>query len=573
MPKASRRFIFAIVLSALLILTPSVLAQNPAQNPIVPTPRIEIPQLSNTDVRTAPVRLDGRELFRVAVPSDGDSNQNNAIAVRVQGIESSLQRFANQSSSTALEVTSAIDSSSNLPVIRVNNQYLMTVTTLDAQLQGQEPATYAEELTRVIQEALTTARRERQPDTFVTQTGKAIAILAGTFALSWTVSRLQLYLRKRDRRSHTKEPNFSELPPNSPETASSRTQLIVKQQLANRQQRTMKDVQRRSLQLVQLLIWATGGFIILGLFPQTRSLQPFVLSTPLKVLGVIVATYLLSRLSDLLIDRIFGALDISQSSTDVSQRVALRFSTFSRVIKGLVTLGWISVALVTILSLIGIEILPLLAGAGIIGLGISLASQNLIKDVINGFLILFEDQYAVGDVIQVGTLSGLVESITLRITQIRNAEGRLITIPNSSISIVENLSKDWSRVDLAIAISYDANVDRTIELIEKVGAEMSHDPDWESRILEPPDVLGVENLSYEGVTLRIWIKTQPLQQWHVGREFRRRLKMALDAEGIQIAIPQQAFSVRGTIDDEVFDHREAQAAKPRSSPNRSNQSR
>ncbi|MBE9013578.1 mechanosensitive ion channel family protein, partial [Pseudanabaenaceae cyanobacterium LEGE 13415] len=559
----SRRLILAIVLSVLLILTPSVLAQNS----ILPTPRIELPQLTNADIRTAPVQLDGRELFRVAVPTDKNSSQNSTIEVRVQGIENNLQRFANQSNSTALKVTSTIDGSSNLPVIRVNDQYLMTVTTLDAQLQGQDPALYAEELTRVIQDALSTARRERQPDALIAQTGKAIAILAGMFVLSWIVSRVQSYLKKRHRRIPTEEPNFSELSSNPTETSSSHTKLMVQQQLANRRQRMMKDVQRRSLQLVQLLIWATGGFIILGLFPQTRSLQPIVLSTPLKVLGVIVATYLLIRLSDLLIDRVFGALNISQSSTDVSQRVALRFSTFSRVIRGLVTLGWISVALITILSLIGIEILPLLAGAGIIGLGISLASQNLIKDVINGFLILFEDQYAVGDVIQVGTMTGFVESITLRITQIRNSEGRLITIPNSSISIVENLSKDWSRVDLAIAISYDANVDRTIQLIEKVGSEMSHDPDWENKILEPPDVLGVENLSYEGVTLRIWIKTQPLQQWHVGREFRRRLKIALDVEGIQIGIPQQAFSVRGTIDDEIFDHREAQAAESKQSPN------
>ncbi|GAP99283.1 potassium efflux system KefA protein / small-conductance mechanosensitive channel [Leptolyngbya sp. NIES-2104] len=565
MPKASRRFILTLVLSFLLILTPTVLAQSP----ILPTPKIELPQLSNTDVRTAPVRLDGRELFRVAVAANSESdqpNQTSALDLRVQGIETNLRRFANQSSS-GLEVTSAIDSSSNLPIIRVNGQYLMTVTTLDAQLQGQEPAVYAQELTRVIRDGLATARQERQPDNLAAQSGKAIAILGGMFALSWIVSRVQCFLRKRQKRSQTKDPNFSELPPNVPEEASSRTELIVKQQLANRQQRTMRDVQRRSLQLVQLLIWAAGGFIILGLFPQTRSLQPFVLSTPLKVLGVIVSTYLLSRLSDLLIDRIFGALDISQQSTpDVSQRVALRFSTFSRVIKGLVTLAWISVALITILSLLGIEILPLLAGAGIIGIGISLASQNLIKDVINGFLILFEDQYAVGDVIQVGTVSGLVESISLRITQIRNSEGRLITIPNSSITIVENLSKDWSRVDLAIAISYDADVDQAIHLIEKVGEELSHDPDWESKILESPDVLGVENLSNEGVTLRIWIKTQPLQQWHVGREFRKRLKNALDVEGIQIGIPLQSFSVRGAIDDEVFDHHEPQPPKPPASP-------
>lgn len=563
-PKAPRRFILTLVLSVLLMISPTVLAQTP----ILPTSKIALPQLNNADVRTAPVRLDGRELFQVAVPADSQSNQPNqtsAIELRVQGIEANLQRLANQSGSSPPEVTSEIDTSSNLPIIRVNRQYLMTVTTLDAQLEGQEPAAYAEQLTQEIRDALIEARRERQPDNIAAQLGKAIAILAGMFAFSWIVSRVQSYLRKRHKRSQIEPPNLSELPSNTPETASSRTQLIVKQQLANRQQRTMKDVQRRSLQLIQVLIWAAGGFIIFGLFPQTRSLQPFVLSTPLKVLGVIVSTYLLSRLSDLLIDRVFGALDISQQFTpDVSQRVALRFSTFSRVVKGLVTLGWISVALITILSLIGIQILPLLAGAGIIGIGISLASQNLIKDVINGFLILFEDQYAVGDMIQVGTMSGLVESISLRITQIRNSEGRLITIPNSSITIVENLSKDWSRVDLAIAISYDADVDRAIHLIEKVGIGLSQDPDWVSKIIEPPDVLGVENISNEGVTLRIWIKTQPLQQWHVGREFRKRLKMALDAEGIQIGIPQQSFSVRGAIDDEILDHRDAKPAKPAS---------
>ncbi|MBW4441252.1 MAG: mechanosensitive ion channel family protein [Plectolyngbya sp. WJT66-NPBG17] len=546
-------------MSILLLLGSSAFAQNP----ILPTPKLELPQISNTEVRTAPVRLDGRELFRIAVPADGESNQPNqpnqtsAIKVRVQGIEANLNRLVNQTSSAVPEVTSEIDSSSNLPVITANRQYLMTVTTLDAQLQGQEPATYAQTLTQVIRDALIAAGRERRPEFITQQIGRAIAIIVGMFVLSWAVSRLQSYLRKQQKRLQAETPNLSELPPNAPEMASSRTQLMVKQQLANRQQRTMKDVQRRFLQLVQLIIWAAGGFIILGLFAQTRSLQPFVLSTPLKVLGIIVLTYLVIRFSDLLIDRIFSALDISQQSApDVSQRVALRVSTFSRVVKGLSTLGWISISLTTILSTIGIQILPLLAGAGIIGIGISLASQNLIKDVINGFLILLEDQYAVGDVIQVGTMSGLVESISLRITQIRNAEGRLITIPNSAIAIVENLSKDWSRVDLTIAIAYDADIDRTIHLIEKVGDEISHDLDWETKILEPPQVLGVEDLSYEGVTLRIWIKTQPLQQWHVGREFRKRLKQALDTEGISIGIPQQSFSVRGRIDDEIFDHHE-----------------
>jgi moderate conductance mechanosensitive channel len=166
---------------------------------------------------------------------------------------------------------------------------------------------------------------------------------------------------------------------------------------------------------------------------------------------------------------------------------------------------------------------------------------------------LLEDQYAVGDVIQVGKASGLVENLNLRITQLRNAQGRLITIPNSSIAVVENLSKDWSRVDLAIVVAYDANLDRTIELIKQVGQEMDRSPDWQAKIIEPPQVLGVEDLSNSGVTIRVWIKTQPLQQWNFAREFRRRLKLAMDDCGISIGIPQQSFSLRGAADARAFD--------------------
>jgi small conductance mechanosensitive channel len=210
----------------------------------------------------------------------------------------------------------------------------------------------------------------------------------------------------------------------------------------------------------------------------------------------------------------------------------------------LATLTLVTTAVLLILSVLGIEILPLLAGAGIVGLAISLASQNLIKDVINGFLILLEDQYAVGDVIQVGSVSGLVEYMNLRITQLRTAEGRLVTIPNSEIVIVENLSKDWSRVDLAIAIASNADVNRAIQVIQAVGDALSRDPLWQNEVVEPPEVLGIDELSSNGVTIRVWIKTQPLQQWKVGREFRKRLKIALDESAIEIAVPQQTLSLR-----------------------------
>mgnify|MGYP002780878330 CR=1 FL=1 len=550
-----KRLIIHFLLSlSLILISTQVWAQTPSPSPSIEIP--EFPDFFNTEVRSAPVRLDGRRLFTIAATATNNTESNPEINLRVQDIETRLNQFANQPQNPP-QVTSAIDSTSNLPILSVNQQYLMTVTTLDAQVQGQTPANYANQLTQIIRDALVRAKQERQPEFLMRQSFVAIAIVAGLSLLSWLLSLAQKKLRKQQKRIQSEIPSIPNIAANTPDTATTHTQLVVQQQLTKRQQNTMKDVQRRSLQFAQFAIWAIGGFYILGLFPYTRSLQPFVLSTPLKVVLIVTAIYLLIRFSDLIIDQVFSAFNVTDwTSPMTSQRIALRISTFSRIAKGLTAISWISVGAIVLLSVVGIQILPLLAGAGIIGLGISLASQSLIKDFINGFFILFEDQYAVGDVIQVGTVTGLVEHMSLRITQLRNSEGRLITIPNSAISIVENLSKDWSRVDLAIAISYDSDLDRAIQVIHEVGQEMTHDENWQSRILEPPEVLGVETLNSEGVTLRIWIKTQPLQQWNVGREFRRRLKQALDAQEIELAIPQQALSVRGAIDDRDFDGHE-----------------
>jgi small conductance mechanosensitive channel len=296
-------------------------------------------------------------------------------------------------------------------------------------------------------------------------------------------------------------------------------------------------------------LWIGGLFVILGLFPYTRWLQSLILSGPLKILGIVIAIYLLIRVSDTFIDRFFNALTANELlPPDTSQRLAQRVTTFSRVLRSLVATVWISTGILTTLSIVGVELGPVLAGAGILGLALSFASQNLIKDVINGLLILWEDQYAVGDVIQIGKASGLVESLNLRITQLRNSEGRLITIPNSSITVVENLSKDWSRVDLGITIAYDANVDRAITVVKQVGEDMTSDPAWKDKIPEPPDVLGVDEIGNNGITLRVWIKTLPLQQWNVAREFRRRLKRSLDDEGIAIGLPQQSLWFRNSSD-------------------------
>ncbi|MEO1005495.1 MAG: mechanosensitive ion channel family protein, partial [Cyanobacteria bacterium J06638_38] len=178
-------------------------------------------------------------------------------------------------------------------------------------------------------------------------------------------------------------------------------------------------------------------------------------------------------------------------------------------------------------------------GAGILGLSLSFAAQNLLKDAINGFVIIWDDRYAVGDIVDIGTVSGLVENINLRITQLRDAEGRLITVPNSAVEIVANRSSQWSRADIKIPVGYQTNIDRALDVIEGVAQNMTQNAEWRERIWESPHILGVEQFSDRGILIRVWIKTEPLKQWEVAREFRRRVKIAFDRAGIPIPIPQQ----------------------------------
>jgi small conductance mechanosensitive channel len=277
-----------------------------------------------------------------------------------------------------------------------------------------------------------------------------------------------------------------------------------------------------------------------------------VLSTPLKVFSIGLVIYVLQRLSDTLIDRLLKVfIEGKYLSLSASQRLTLRVSTVSRVSKSIISIILVGSGALAILSILGVDLVPLLAGAGIIGLAISFASQNILKDIINGFFILLEDHYAVGDVVAIGEVGGLVENMNLRITQLRNGEGRLITIPNSAITIVQNLSKEWSRADLTLEFSLDTDPDRILQILQQLADEIYQDRDWQPKILEQPEVLGIDAVKHNGLFVRIWIKTLPLEQWAVGREFRRRLKKVMDLEEIAIGMPQQSLSFsRSPLDED-----------------------
>jgi small conductance mechanosensitive channel len=191
-----------------------------------------------------------------------------------------------------------------------------------------------------------------------------------------------------------------------------------------------------------------------------------------------------------------------------------------------------------------INIGPILAGAGILGLAISFGAQSLVKDIISGFFILFENQFGIGDVIEVAGHSGVVEKMTLRVVVLRDGEGVMHVVPNSEIKVVSNKTRGWSRAVVDVGIPYEENVDRALEILRDEAAQFSTDKVWGAQLDGPVDVLGVESLSDSAVVIRTLLRTQPGSQWAVAREFRRRIKNRFDRETLDIPYPQRRVHVR-----------------------------
>ncbi|GAB4462807.1 MAG: hypothetical protein OHK0037_14310 [Elainellaceae cyanobacterium] len=292
----------------------------------------------------------------------------------------------------------------------------------------------------------------------------------------------------------------------------------------------------------QILIWLGGIVLIVSRFPGTYTLTESIWLKPLSLLLIWFLVGLLNRLGDALINGLSKAWQENDLFTaEEAQRRSLRISTIVTAMKGLKTFLVYLMGLGWAFSVLGLPVGSVLTFGAVLAFAASLASQNLIRDLVNGFLIISEDQYAIGDVVTIGTSTGLVENMNLRVTQLRNGDGRLITIPNSMIDRVENQTRLWSRVDLIITVAYDSNIEQVLSVIRDVAQALYDDSQWRDKFYNPPQVLGVETLSHEGISIRVWLDTQPMQQFAVGREFRLRVRIAFEENGIGIGMPQQLF--------------------------------
>jgi small conductance mechanosensitive channel len=270
-----------------------------------------------------------------------------------------------------------------------------------------------------------------------------------------------------------------------------------------------------------------------------KTLTSWLTTSGIKIVGILIGLVILSQMSRWIakwMEKFVYEKDPLQAS-----EAKKRAHTLGNILRHAFLIIITFVAVLMILGELGIQLGPLLATAGIGALAIGFGAQGLVKDLISGFFIILENQYRIGDVIEVAGVSGLVESVSLRKTVLRDLQGKVHTIPNGEIKVVSNFSKEWSRSVLDLGISYRDDIDQIVDLLIQIGKEMKSEEPYKSAILEPLQVLGVEKFDESQMVIRMMVKTAPLKQWDVGRELRRRIKIRFDEKGIQLPFPHRVL--------------------------------
>jgi small conductance mechanosensitive channel len=267
----------------------------------------------------------------------------------------------------------------------------------------------------------------------------------------------------------------------------------------------------------------------------TRILLSSLLIVALTGVGLVVVAFLIRRLER-------GV----ESRKEVPEDRRQQLVTLIRAVRWVADVAILVTAVLMLLTTFNVNVGPLLASVGVLGLALSLGAQSLIKDYVGGALILLENQYAVDDVIQVGEASGVVESITLRATRVRALNGDLYIVPNGEVRIVANKTKGWSRVLVDLGVAYEEDLDRVLRILEGSANAFARDPRWEPLLLEPPQVLAVDSLGDWTANVRLMAKTRPGTQWEVSRALRKELLATCEREGIELPYPRQEVWVRST---------------------------
>jgi small conductance mechanosensitive channel len=272
----------------------------------------------------------------------------------------------------------------------------------------------------------------------------------------------------------------------------------------------------------------------------TELIIPWILTHGVKVLIILVAAYFLNRIFQRLIVKVIRIAVVSDAFTS-KEAEKKREDTLIQILSVTIKILIVTIMSLMVLQEIGMKIGPILASAGVVGLAFGFGGQYLIRDIITGLFIIIENQYRIGDVISVENISGVVENISLRKTILRDMDGTIHHIPHGEIKKVSNLTKDFSRINLDIGISYNSELEHVIKVVNKVGNDLAEDPQWRELITSPPQFLRVNDFADSAITIKILGETMPLKQWEIAGELRKRIKIAFDKEGIEIPFPQMVI--------------------------------
>lgn len=272
-----------------------------------------------------------------------------------------------------------------------------------------------------------------------------------------------------------------------------------------------------------------------------ESIVDFFVNNALAIIVILFGAAILQNLAMVAIAKLVRRAirpENFKSKKEEKQREDTLLSTLNAAVRAII---W-TIAVLLILAQVGLDITPLLAGAGIAGVALGFGAQSMVEDFLAGFFILVENHYRVGDVVEINqTVSGVVELVTLRETVLRDLDGMVHHISNGEITIATNMTMEFANVNLDVGVGYDTDIEKLEKVVNKVGEDMANNPDFKDDILEAPSFLRVDNFGDSAIIIKIIGKTQPMQQWAVTGELRKRLKIAFDKNGIEIPFPQRVI--------------------------------
>lgn len=434
--------------------------------------------------------LDGNFLFELRGTAELTAQE------RAEPINEKLEEFLEQVKKNQLIPRIKINNRHGLTVITINGEYLLTVTQDDL-VESKQSSLFelAEFMKGKIEWGFKRAIKERSETYLPKAALKTVSIILITLILSLCITFL------------------------------------------------VRRILRERVALILVGLWIFALEKVLGIFPQTREWQYVIERGLLKPIFILLITawimVMLNRVAYWVINWYFRHnLPEGWSATNRKLNRAL---TLKKVAEATSNSVFIVFGLIVFLLLIGINIASVITGAGLLGLAFGFIAQDLIKDILNGLTILVEDQFGVGDVIRLPNFAGKVEDFSLRLTKLRNMEGALINIPNKKIDIVENLTSNFAQVDFQIGVDYSTDLERALAVMEQTASKLAKE--WPDKVLQMPEILGVDKLNDSSITLRMLLKTLPMQQWTVLRELNLRIKKAFDEESIKIPFPQREIRV------------------------------